>query len=71
MRKPWESILIGYNRKFEKDGSVVIPNYKLFKLFIDKYMTQKSYHVEKVNGSLKPCCDPRNRYRLIVCTLNI
>ena len=42
MRKPWESILIGYQRKFEKDGSVVIPNYKLFKLFIDKYMTQKS-----------------------------
>lgn len=68
MRKPWESILIGYNRKFEKDGSVVIPNYKLCKLFIDKYMSQKSYHVEKVNGSLKPCCDPKNPYRLIVCT---
>ena len=31
-------------------------------------MTQKSYHVEKVNGSLKPCCDPQNVYHLIVCT---
>jgi hypothetical protein len=31
-------------------------------------MTQKFYHVEKVNGSLKPCCDPQYRCHLIVCT---
>ena len=49
MGKPWDSILLGYTRKFNKDGCVIIPNYKLMKRFI----ATSTFHVKKNISTLK------------------
>ena len=57
MGKPWDSILLGYYRKFLKDGFVVITNYKMKELFIKSYFPYDNplLKIEKINGNLKRC----------------
>ena len=63
-----DSILLGFYRKLLRDGFVVIPNYKLYKKFIEIYLNNNHYKMEMVNGSLKSCVYKGTRSHLKVCT---